>query len=260
MGNATEATVLLADRGSVQSRWFRRYLVPTAKVRLFCFPYAGGTARIYRNWHDWMAPDTEVVAVELPGRGINPSGPPLDRMEVLIERLLAAMDPLLDRPFGLFGHSMGALVAFELSRVLAARGYPAPLHLFVSAIEAPHAPSKGTTLHDLPDPEFIAALGHLNGAAASALANPELLQILMPVLRADFRLAETYRYPGGAPLGHPITVFGGLDDAAAPPQSLAKWQQLTRDRCVVRLLAGDHFFIHDNEHLMAASVARSLRV
>jgi medium-chain acyl-[acyl-carrier-protein] hydrolase len=259
MVDASEAAALLADRGSVQSRWFRRHAVPTAKVRLFCFPYAGGTARIYRNWHDWMAPEAEVVAVELPGRGIHLSGPPVDRMEVLIERLLAAMDPLLDRPFGLFGHSMGALVAFEVARALALRGYPAPRHLFVSALEAPHAPSKVPTLHDLPEAQFVAALGRFNGAAATALANPELLQILMPVLRADFRLAETYRYPGGAQLGHPITVFGGLEDAAAPPPSLANWQQLTSSRCVVRLLAGDHFFIHDNEHLMAASVARSLR-
>lgn len=259
MGNATLATPLASGSDFLRARWFRRFVLPSPTARLFCLPYAGGSAGIYRNWHDWMAPEVEVVAVELPGRGIHQRAAPLDRMEAIVERLLAAMAPLLDLPFALFGHSLGGLIAFELSRALAKGGYPTPVQLFVSAVEAPHLPSRGATLHDLPQPEFLAELRRFNVGAAQALKNEELAEILLPVLRADFRLAETYRHVSGPPLAHPITVFGGLHDAAIQPHALEAWQRHTQDRCVVRLLAGDHFFIHDYEHVMAASVARCLR-
>jgi medium-chain acyl-[acyl-carrier-protein] hydrolase len=259
MGNANLATPLPSSGDFLRTRWFRRFVSPSASARLFCLPYAGGSAGLYRNWHDWMAPEVEVVAVELPGRGIHQRAAPLDRMEAIVETLLVAMMPLLDLPFALFGHSLGGLIAFELSRALARGGHATPVQLFVSAVEAPHLPSRGATLHDLPQSEFLAELRRFNMGAAQALKNEELAEILLPVLRADFRVAETYRHLGGPPLTHPITVFGGLHDAAIPPDALEAWQRHTRDRCLVRLLAGDHFFIHEYEHVMAASVARCLR-
>ncbi|HEY3121481.1 MAG TPA: alpha/beta fold hydrolase [Vicinamibacteria bacterium] len=258
MGGSTHATLIVPAGGALEDRWFRRFALPSAKARLFCLPYAGGSAGIYRNWHDWMAPEVEVVAVELPGRGIHMRRAPLDRMEALTEALADAMRPLLDLPFAIFGHSMGGLVGFELSRALARDHAAAPVHLFVSAIEPPHLFSSRMSLHDLPQGELIAALRGFNAAAAEAFQNQELAEILLPVVRADFRLVETYRYAAGAALRHPITAFGGLADASTPAHALEAWREHTTESCMIRLLAGDHFFIHDYEHLLAASVARSL--
>jgi medium-chain acyl-[acyl-carrier-protein] hydrolase len=243
---------------SRDGRWFRRGGVGSAGVRLFCFPYAGGSAGLYRNWYDWLAPEVEVVAVELPGRGIHMRGALVERMEDLVRRLVEAMRPLLDRPFALFGHSLGGLVAFELSCALTEMQV-APVHLFVSAIAAPHLFTSGPNLHDLPEAEFMQALRRLNGAAARTLENDDLRGVLLPMLRADFRLAETYRYVARQALLHPITVFGGLDDSYNPYAALEAWQRHTQDSCAVRLLDGDHFFIHQYEHLMAASIAHCLR-
>lgn len=259
MGNAIPAAPAAPLGGGLDGRWFRRLAAPQAPVRLFCLPYAGGTAGIYRKWHDWMAPDVDVVAVELPGRGVHPRGPLAERMDALVDRLLQALDPLFDLPFAFFGHSLGGLIAFELCRALRDRGQRLPVHLFVSAVEAPHRPARGMRLHELPDGELIERVRVFNPGAAEALANRELQEIVLPTLRADFRLAETYAFAGGRPLPHPITAFGGLDDRAVSREGLDAWDRHTQDRCVVRLVAGGHFFIHEYEHLMAASVARCLR-
>jgi surfactin synthase thioesterase subunit len=238
-----------------EPRWFRRNIQPTSPFRLFCFPYAGGNASIYRNWHDWLAPGIEVVAVELPGRGMHISEPAIDRMDVLVDRVLTAMRPLLDRPFALFGHSVGALLAFELSHRLAATGGPEPQHLIVSGMGAPHIPYSGTPIHDLPDGEFIAALRALNGTPPEVLANDALLDCFLDLLRADFRLGETYRCDRIVRLRHPITAFGGVHDECFPREDVEAWQHHTDARCVVRWLPGDHFFIREHEHLIAAALA-----
>jgi medium-chain acyl-[acyl-carrier-protein] hydrolase len=240
------------------SHWFRRLRLPAARCRLFCLPYAGGNARVYRNWHDWMAPNVEVVAMELPGRGIHMGNPPIEDMGLLVSRLAAAIAPLSDLPFALFGHSLGGLVAFELSRALHREGRALPVHLFVSAVEAPNRFSTPRKIHALPKTEFVSELRALNRRAAEALEDDDLAELVLPMLRADFRIADTYRFEGGPPLSHPLTVFGGLEDASTPASALGDWQRHTHGRCTIRLLAGDHFFIHEYEHLMAAGISRSL--
>jgi medium-chain acyl-[acyl-carrier-protein] hydrolase len=238
-----------------EPRWFRRNLRASSPFRLFCFPHAGGSASMYRNWHDWLAPAIEVVAVELPGRGMHISEPAIDRMDVLVERVLAAMRPLLDRPFALFGHSLGSLVAFELSRQLAATGGPEPHHLVVSGMGAPHLVSTSTPIHTLPDREFIEAVRALNGIPPEVFANEGLIECFLDILRTDLRLGETYRCNRIVRLRHPITAFGGVHDESCPREDLEAWQQHTGARCVVRWLPGDHFFIREYEHLVAAALA-----
>jgi medium-chain acyl-[acyl-carrier-protein] hydrolase len=243
-----------------RSPWFRRPLQPHSAFRLFCFPFAGGNASLYRNWHDWLAPDIEVVAVELPGRGVHIGEPALDSMAPLVDRLLGAMRPHLDRPFAVFGHSLGALVAFELCRRLSADGGPQPEHLIASGMAAPHALADIAPIHHLPDAEFIDALRSLNGTPPEVLANEALLECHLGILRADFRLAETYRCGPIVPLRHPITVLGGIHDDGFRREDVEAWQQQTEAECVVRWLPGDHFFVRAHEHLIVTTLAGLLSV
>jgi surfactin synthase thioesterase subunit len=243
---------------SVEPRWFRRNARASSPLRLFCFAYAGGSASMYRSWHDWLAPAVEVVAVELPGRGTHIGEPPIDRMDALVERLLPAMRPLLDRPFALFGHSLGALVALEVSRALDAAG-PRPQHLFVAGMGAPHVRTDAVAIHGLPDREFLAAVGALNGTPPDVFADPELVKIFLDILRADFRLAERYDCRRPVRLRHAITAFGGVTDESVRRGDLEAWQEHTARQCVVRWLPGDHFFVREHERLITVMLRSLLR-
>jgi medium-chain acyl-[acyl-carrier-protein] hydrolase len=245
-----------------EERWFRRSKMAAAPMRLFALPYAGASARMFRDWHQWFAPEVEVVAVELPGRGLHRRRPAVDRMDTMIERLLTALDPLLDVPFALFGHSMGALITFELCRALMKSGRRTPLHLFVSGMRAPHLVHHllrpENQVHNLPDLELIDAMRAFVGTPAGFFEDRGLRDLFLPILRADLRLSETYLHAVSSPLQHPITIFGGLEDRTAPTECLHEWRLHTRGICTVRLLEGDHFFIHQQQHIMAASILKSL--
>lgn len=234
-------------------QWFR---VPHARsaaaTRLVCLPYAGGSAAVYRTWDQLVPGDVEVCPVELPGRGMRFGEQPFTRLPPLVRALADAMEPLLDRPFALFGHSFGGLVAFELARLLRRRGWPVPCHLFVSATGAPaRGRRREPVLHTAPDAELKARLHEFNGTPPEILANDELMELVLPVLRADFAALETYEYHEEPPLDVPITVFGGIHDRTVRPSELEGWRgQSTSSR--LRLLPGDHFFINE----MAYEVVR----
>jgi medium-chain acyl-[acyl-carrier-protein] hydrolase len=238
--------------------WFRHTKTGKARQRLLCFPYAGGSASIFRNWQGWFSDDTEVVAIELPGRGFHIRTPLINRMETLIASLLNVAGAVLDLPFSIFGHSMGALIGFELCRALSRTGCPVPIHLFVSGMCAPSKAHLRKPAHQLPDHEFLQVLRSLSGTPPAVLEDRGLMELFLPILRADFHLAETYRDSSGLPISQPITVFGGLQDKTAPPESLPEWGEHTTAKCSIRLLDGDHFFIHQQDHVMAASIADSL--
>ena len=247
--------VLVQPNGSHGAHWKMNgklfpYLRPNpeAELRLFCFPYAGAGASIYRTWPQKLPPIVEVRAVELPGRGTRLRERPFLGLLPLVEHLGEALEPYLDKPFVFFGHSMGALIGFELARLLRREGKSLPLHLLVSGHRAPHLPSKHRPIHSLPEPEFLEELKNLDGTPEAVLQNSELMELLSPVLRADFSVCETYYYHEEPPLSCPITAFGGTEDRDVDRSMLEPWRLHTEGRFTLHMLPGNHFFLQSSEN------------
>ncbi len=230
-----------------------------ASARLFCFHYAGAGASVFRGWPDELPPEIDVCPVQLPGRESRFREPPFTDVESLIAALLPALAPHFDAPFAFFGHSMGALIAFELTRRLHGAGGDAPSHLFVSGARAPQLPSPTTPLYNLPRHELVERLREFEGIPAEVLQHEELMEVLLPVIRADFEVCETYRYAEGEPFDCPLTVFGGADDAHVNPDELDAWGRHTRRACKSIVLPGNHFFLHEHRRQVISAVVKELR-
>lgn len=229
-----------------------------AALRLFCFPYAGGGAAVYAPWAGALPETIEVIAVQPPGRAERLAEPAHAELGSLVEALFAPIGPLLDRPFAFFGHSMGALVSFELARALRRARCPQPQILIASGHGAPHLPARRPPAHHLPTPEFLGELRRLGGTPPEVLAHNELLELLLPTLRADFALCETYSYGYGAPLACPIVALGGLEDPDVSRADLEAWGDHTLAGAYVRMVPGGHFFLHSARQLVLTVVAREL--
>ncbi len=198
-----------------------------ARVRLFCFPYAGGSASIFRAWSSGLAPEIELCAVHLPGRERRMMEPPFTRLAPMVETLAQSLEPQMDLPFAFFGHSMGALISFELARRLRLEGQRGPDHLFVSGHRAPQLPPPRPPIYQLPEQEFVEELRRFEGTPEEILQNVELLQLLIPALRADFEVVGTYSHAAEAPLDCPISVFGGREDSEVSEEELENWRDQT---------------------------------
>jgi len=233
-------------------------LNPHASLRLFCFPYAGGAALTFRTWSDSLPMSLEVCPVELPGRGKRITSAPFTRLQLLVQAIAIALLPYLDKPFAFFGHSMGGLVSFELARLLRKNYGISPVHLFVSACPAPQVPDPDPPIHALPEPEFLEKLRRLNGTPEAVLENAELMQMLLPVLRADFAVIETYAYTPESPLDCPITAFGGLQDREVRYDDLKVWQEQTNAAFSLHMLPGDHFFLQPAQPLLLQLLSQEL--
>lgn len=230
-----------------------------ASLRLFCFPYAGGGTAIYRSWAASLPADVEVCAVQLPGRGTRLREPLATSLSPLVRQAAREMLPLFDRPFAFFGHSMGAITSFEMAHHLRDEYGLHAAQLFVSGRSEPRLKSNTRPIHPLPEAEFIEELRRLNGTPREALENEELMQMMLPVLRADFAVCETYGYTAGDALDCPITAFGGMQDPDISRDRLEGWRAHTRAAFVLRMLPGDHFFIHTAQHLLLTSLGRELQ-
>jgi surfactin synthase thioesterase subunit len=230
------------------------------RLRLVCFPYAGGGVSIFREWPRALPPEVEVCSIELPGRDTLFGQPPVSRLPELVELVRASFNSLSDLPVVLFGHSLGALLAFELARALRREGSSLPTALCVSGHRAPHLPDPRRPLHPLPDAEFAAELHRLQGTTPEVLANQQLMDLFLPLLRADFALAETYRYDPEPPLPIPFLAWGGLDDAEVSPAEIAAWEQHTSRRFRIRLLPGSHFFLHSAAGPLLEALGEELRL
>jgi medium-chain acyl-[acyl-carrier-protein] hydrolase len=176
----------------------------------------------------------------------------------LVHELAEAILPELDKPFAFFGHSMGALIAFELTHQLRKLNQPSPAHLIVSGRSAPHLPDTDPQTHDLPEKEFLEELRRLNGTPAEALDHPELMQLMLPILRADFAICETYSYEDRPVLDCPITALGGLDDANVSREELASWRERTSGAFTMRMFPGDHFYLHTSQSPLLETVTALL--
>lgn len=226
-------------------------------MRLFCFPYAGGGASLFWGWAERLPSGVEVCSVQLPGRGSRAAEPPRSRLLPLVGEMAEALGPYLDRPSVFYGHSMGALLCFELARELRRRHGFEPARLVVSGCSAPQIVDCEQT-HQLPDDLFIEHLRELNGTPAELLDNQELMQLMLPVVRADFAALETYEYVAEPPLGCPITALGGLQDDTVGGDDLRAWREQTTSDFAARMLPGDHFFIHSAEGLVLQVLSREL--
>jgi medium-chain acyl-[acyl-carrier-protein] hydrolase len=212
-------------------------------MRLFCLPFAGGGASLYRLWPDALGPEIEVCPIQLPGREDRLREPRFLEISELVPALARAVRPYLDRPFACFGHSLGALIAFELARRLRREGGPEPDALLVAARRAPQIPNPRPPIHDLPDARLIEELTRrYDGIPKVVREHPDMMDFYLPIIRADLTLNDTYRHLVEARLTCPISAFGGLADNEVTRDDLAAWGDQTRASFTLRMVPGGHFF------------------
>jgi medium-chain acyl-[acyl-carrier-protein] hydrolase len=229
------------------NKWFVRYQPrPQARLRLFCFVFAGGSASAFRLWHRVLPDWVDVCAVQYPGRETRWGELPESDAGRLSAGIAAGLGASLGEiPFAFFGHSLGALIAFEVARLLRAAGEPEPRRMFLSGRRAPQFKPHPPVFHPLNDQEFAETMGTLNGTPREVLDSPELMGALMPILRADFTLDELYVHQPGEPLWQDFSIYGGRDDAKVPEDHLRSWAGYTRGESRFRLFPGDHFYLRD---------------
>lgn len=229
---------------------------PGAGCRLFCLPFAGGGSSLYRGWSAQLSPGIEVCPIQLPGRESRISEPALDNHRTLATALANQLSLYVDRPYYVYGHSMGALLAFEVLRLLQESGQPLPELVFLAAHRAAHLPPRRRSLLDLDDAEFISRISAFGGFQREVLESAELLELVMPTLRADFSVCDGYQYAPGAPLDCPIVAISGADDPEVPPPDMSPWQEHTRHPLQHVTLDAGHFFLKTHSDELMAVIRR----
>lgn len=241
------------------AEWFPQARLDTgAGVRLFCFPYAGGGASLYRQWLPVSPPGVQVCPAQLPGRESRISEPAVQDAVQLASMAAEAMIPHLGKPFAVFGHSMGALVGFEVVRALCRMGKELPLCLFVAGSRAPHLRRTEEPIHSLPDACFWERVRELDGLPTALESEPELKRLVLPTLRADFALCENYAYSDGPPLPVPIRAYGGIADSTVKRPEILAWRDHTTSTFRDSQFPGNHFFLQSEPHLLLTTMAREL--
>jgi surfactin synthase thioesterase subunit len=255
--NRTATAPLSRTLGVEASDWLLRSpALGPARLRLFCFPYAGAGAAVYRLWPQALPPDVDVCLVQPPGRALRPTAEPFADLRLLVSAAAAALRPYFDLPFVLFGHSMGAIVAFELARHLRRQHQLAPALLVVSGSPGPQCPDTQPPLRHLPDVPFVHAVqARYNAIPPEILADPELVKFIVPSLKADVTALETYQHLWEPPLDCPLSVYGGREDLRVGQPEIEAWREHTRATLRVRMFPGGHFFVDSHR----AAVLEALR-
>lgn len=237
--------------------WFRRYTGRAPSVRLVCFAHAGGTASLFHGWRARLPDHAELLAVQYPGRQDRLHEPCAETVEELAEAALDALAPELGLPFALFGHSMGAAVAHEATRLLERRGQARPLRLFVSARGAQHV-IQHQNVPGLTDAGIMASVRELGGPGLAAYDDPDLRGVLLPPLLADHRLLNRYVVAGPERLRTPISAFGGMDDPVCSMAELDAWRDCTEEWSGAHAFPGGHFYLVPEERETVARIVRQL--
>lgn len=246
---------------SESESWIKRMRpVTDARLRLICIPYAGGGAWSFRPWPQHLPADVEVLSVQLPGREDRLADEPFTRVGPLVAQLTEVVQPLLDKPCAFFGHSMGALLCFELLRELRRRGAPTAAHLFASGYRAPQLPARNPPIHELLDKDFVDEVSRLYDAIPpAAREHEELMELLLPGLRADIAVCDTYVHTEDAPLDCSITALGGHGDGDVDEAQLTAWGAQTTGTFALQMFDGGHFFIQSALAPVLEAVTAQLR-
>jgi len=232
---------------------------PMARLRLFCFPYAGGGASIFHAWANTLPSDIETVGIQMPGIESRIMEPPIESISLVVQTLLSEIYSKCDKSFVFFGHSLGALICFELTRHLKRRYGLQPLHMFVAGIHAPHILNRKSPIHDLPETDFLEMLqGRYSGIPEEILRNPDILQLVLPGLKASLKMYECYRYQGDEPLDCGITAFGGSQDKNTLREDLEAWRLQTKRSFTLHMFPGSHFFINSEQKQFLRTLSSEL--
>ena len=239
-------------------RWFpSRKPLPEPRLRLFCLPFAGGSAAIYTPWANALPAGVELCAVQLPGRERRLMEPAYKSLPELLEALMPALTPLMDRPFALFGYSMGARIGLEVCRRLRSQGGPRPLGFIAAAAPSP-SHNEREPIHQLDDAGFIAKLREYDGTPEEVLQHKELLELILPTLRADFALAWSENGENSSPLDIPLSVYAGKADKHVGLDLMEHWRSQSTSEVRIRQFEGGHFFIRTHGPPVLAAVREDL--
>ncbi|MBY8879816.1 thioesterase II family protein [Actinacidiphila acidipaludis] len=245
---------------STASRWFRRHPSVTGpRLRLVCLPHAGGAASFFHAWGGAFGPDVEVLAARYPGRQDRIADPFLEDMASLADAVTAALPPFLDRPLALFGHSMGASLAYEVTLRLRERYGFRPEGLFVSGREAPHLVTP-KDIHLRDDDQLVDEVLRLGGVDTALLAEPGLRDLVLPAIRSDFKVSGTYRAAGPVPVGTPVTAYVGDQDPNVTPEDVAAWEQVAGGGFAMRVFPGGHFYLEPERDALIRDIAGRIGV
>jgi surfactin synthase thioesterase subunit len=240
---------------SISNRFLRLGPAREAESRLFCFPFAGGSAAVFVGWGDALGPQMEVWAAQPRGRGSRLRETLHRSVSEIVEDYLVVLREHVDRPFAFYGHSLGGLVAFEATRRLHAEGLPLPEHLFVGASAPPVLGLLHPRIHDLPDEPFVAAVQErYSGIPQSVLNEPELMELFLPALKADFAAHETFDRSRLTRVSCPITAFAGLEDTIIQPAMMEEWARHTDSSFTLHAVPGDHFFLSTSRDLVLSRI------
>lgn len=230
------------------------------KYRVFCFPYAGGSAAVYRTWNIDFPQEIEVCAVEIPGR-IQLRTPPAQNLPELIDAILPDMEVFLDKPFVFFGHSFGAIIAYEVAKRFQQENKPLPEHLWLSSRRAPQLPLNQASTYQLDDEAFIEAMQRQYNAIPPQILNEkELLNLLLPILKADIRINEMYVGELNPVLNIPLTIMHGLQDNSISREQLQQWSAVTSASSEILVFAGGHFFIDAERKSLTRKIVEKINL
>lgn len=219
-----------------------------AKIRLVCFPYAGGGSAIYTPWIDKLPQEVELALIQLPGRGARFGQQPYQTINTMVEDVVEELGKLPPKNLFFYGHSMGARVAYEVTLMLHREKCPLPIHIVAAGSMAPRIPRKAKNSYNLTDNEFIEHLMELKGTPEEVLANRDLMELLLPTLRADFKIVETYINNSTVVIPTKLSVFAGKQDLTVELAELEPWFDVFQENDGISWFAGGHFFINENSH------------